>query len=268
MASRLDTPDSQLYARPALRRTFEVVAAIGVGAAVYWKASPYSNEVILGIVLIRVIPTLARLFFPDPEKSFNEKLRLWQEQSDGTLTNTLAAFYEHLKREIVEAEEKIRITVFVANDDAMTLHQVARYGWNKSTKLTSTVVRMGTGVVGRVYTHPTRDEWGHVVEGSFTDALREVGITEDEAQRGHAPDRRSFWATKIFRRDVRVPIGVLAVDSASATPRIDARLRTNTSAYAVWKSELERAVAGHLEAMLDSSATRELAATEAKAAAA
>jgi len=214
----------------------------------------YATEAVLGLALVGALvkggPVLYRVVHrrvahEEEPQEFSSKLSDWREQAKPTLSETLREFHDVLSKDGVESEEKLRVTVFVARDSDLTLHQIARYSWNKSRNPSSTVIRMGTGVVGIAY---TREEvLAHEVGEDFVASVKKVGIEELEAS-AHSQDRKSFWAMPLYRATDRAKrIGVIVVDSAR--PKVQMRLREKSIALRKFEDKFKAGIVGVLEKM-------------------
>lgn len=231
----LDDPNSAWYSASWMRAILQFALSVGVGLLGYFKSQslPYAGELVMLLGFGAALAVLLRAILKDPEVLFSQKLHKWREEAKSSdLQKNLEKYYTRNLYDEADKERKFRITIFLPHDDNRTLHQVARHSYNGEGP-SDTVIRAGTGIVGRVFTQPhdegltqySTDPSTHIVEGDFVTALREVGVEQSEAANHTGKDRTCFWAMLLLNGEAE-RLAVIAIDCAGEAKDLDKLLHS------------------------------------------
>ncbi len=128
-------------------------------------------------------------------------------------------------------EARFRLTLFVPDPrERMLLRQFARYSTH-STKVSKATVRMGTGDVGLAF---TTCQTVHIPDvdkmGDFEEAMRQLGVEQEEADDHQQQDRKSYYSIPIVDSENHQRYGVLSLDAKLPRFFIEHRSRVRSGA--------------------------------------
>ena len=247
----LDLPlrkSSQLrrFLSPIYATVSAILLNLATGSALDWVVAhlPLSSLV---LVVWTLLPAIVHEFI---ERRLTRRYFLLPRAGrpgPPELTALLRVAHAILERQCTKAEAdpakaKTRVTLFIPDEEAGRMRQLARWTWDGRSEVSNTSVVIGTCAAGHAWN--TREAFRLTVaqELGFVKALQRCGVAEKDAIQHNSKDRQLFVSVPVFENasdqapfdHAKVPddkaVAVLVADAAVDCLPVD------------WYAELHRVV--------------------------
>ncbi|MFZ5477694.1 MAG: hypothetical protein ACOZNI_13040 [Myxococcota bacterium] len=187
----------------------------------------HPRAAVIGYILWALLP------FAYGFVSLFDPLRLWRYVTPGRqgpreFEGYLRECWGRLSTLSSDPNVKIRVTLFIPEEETKLLYQVARYEGTGKTAISATRVRWGTCDVGDAFSQRRPYQVKSIPSEGFHGALVKCGLAQDEIEAHRNKERKFFGSIPLFQDPVNqtpykrvvypeeTAVAVLSVDAATA----------------------------------------------------